>query len=204
MSRLTSAEAEAFLAASCAVARPLAMKGERFELALNAVLAALGEKPTFPSLTRVADLWVLMNGDRLEPMPPAMVPAALKDAMRIYEDHVLARLVADRRWTAITEAVAAAPKDLKASAVGLLVGQLVSRFERTGEAKGLSGEGVSQAVVRRMAQRPVEEVVAAGKTALHERPQTAAMIAEGFEALARAARRSKELLTDAEVFLLEN
>ncbi len=204
MARLTSAEAEALLAASCAVARPLALKGDRYEASLNALLAALGEKPSLPSLTLAIDLSVLMNGDRLEPLGPQAVPGALKDAMRVYEDHVLARLVADRRWTAITEAVAAAPKDLKAVAVGLLAGQLVSRLERTGEGKALNGPGVSQAVVRRMAQRPVDEVLQNGRTALQESPAIVELMIQGFEALARAARRSKELLTDAEVFLLEN
>lgn len=204
MSRLTSAQAEALLAASCAVARPQALKGDRYELSLGAVLAALGEKPSLPSLTLAMDLAVLMTGDRLEPMPAGTVPAGLKDAMRVYEDHVLARLVADRRWTAITEAVAAAPKDLKAAAVGLLAGQLVSRLERTGEAKALNGPGVSQAVVRRLGQRPADEVAAQGRLVLHENAEISELLVHGFEALARAARRSKELLTDAEVFLLEN
>ena len=40
MARLTSAEAEALLAASCAVARPLALKGERYEVALTALLGS--------------------------------------------------------------------------------------------------------------------------------------------------------------------
>ena len=204
MARLTSAEAEALLAASCAVARPLALKGDRYEVALNAVLAALGEKPSLPSLTLAIDLSVLMNGDRLEPLGPQAVPGPLKDAMRVYEDHVLARLVADRRWTAITEAVAAAPKDLKPVAVGLLAGQLVSRLERTGEAKALNGPGVSQAIVRRIAQRPADEVIQHGRVVLHENPAIVELMIQGFESLARAARRSKELLTDAEVFLLEN
>ncbi len=204
MARLTSAQAESFLAASCAMARPLALKGDRYELSINAVLAALGEKPSLPSLTLAIDLTVLMNGDRLEPLNPMSIPSAMKDAMRVYEDHVLARLVADRRWTAITEAVAAAPRDLKAAAVGLLAAQLVSRLERTGEAKALNGPGVSQAVVRRCAQRPADEVVAQGWAALHESPEIVEAMVQGFESLARAARRSKELLTDAEVFLLEN
>lgn len=204
MARLTSAEAEALLAASCAVARPLALKGDRWELSLTSLLAALGEKPSLPSLTFAIDLSLLMGGDRLEPLPAHAVPAALRDAVRVYEDHVLARLVADRRWTAITEAVAAAPKDLKATAVGLLCGQLVGRFERTGEAKALNGPGVSQAVVRRALQRPPDEVIAAGRLALQESEGTLALMVDGFEAMARAARRSKELLTDAEVFLLEN
>ena len=202
MARLSSAEAEALLAASCAVARPLALKGDRYEVSLNALLAALGEKPSLPSLTLAIDLSVLMNGDRLEPLNA--IPAPLKDAMRVYEDHVLARLVADRRWTAIIEAVAAAPKDLKAAAVGLLAGQLVSRLERTGEGKALNGPGVSQAVIRRVAQRPADEVIQNGRAVLQESPATVELMVQGFEGLARAARRSKELLTDAEVFLLEN
>ena len=67
MARLTSAEAEALLAASCAVARPLALKGDRWEISLNALLAALGEKPSLPSLTLAIDLSVLMNGGSLVP-----------------------------------------------------------------------------------------------------------------------------------------
>lgn len=204
MPRLTSADAEALLAASCAVARPNALKGDRWETSLTAVLAALGEKPSLPSLTFAIDLAFLMGGDRLEPLPASAVPAPLKDAVRVYEDHVLARLVADRRWTAVTEAMAACPKDLKATAAGLLCGQLISRFERTGEAKALNGPGVSQAIVRRVMQRVSDEVMAAGRTALQENEGTIALMVDGFEAMARAARRSKELLTDAEVFLLEN
>ncbi len=204
MSRLTSAEAEALLVASFAVARPLALNPDRLDFSVECLLTALGEKPSLPSLTLALDLSVLMSGERLEPLPAGAIPGPMRDAMRVYEDHVLARLVADRRWTAITEAVAAAPKDLKASAIGLFTGQLVSRLERSGDSQALTGPGISQAIVRRMTGRPANELLQSGRGVLQESPATVRLMIQGFEALARAARRSKELLTDAEVFLLEN
>jgi len=196
VSRLSSAEAEAFLAGACALARPHAFAGERAELAWTALQSALSELPTLSAPTLPLDLAYLVSGERLE--THVQVPAALRDAFRAYEDNVLARLLGDRRWTAVCEAVAAAPKELRGVAVGLLCSQLLTRLQVP------VGLGVSQGAARRLSQRTADEVLSTGRQVLLERPELAAALAQGLLDLSQAARKAKELLTDAEVFLLEN
>ncbi|MFT3840038.1 MAG: hypothetical protein QM723_23830 [Myxococcaceae bacterium] len=194
--RLSSAEAEAFLAAACTLARPAALAGEHGELGWQALQMALAELPSLSVPTLAFDLAYLLSGERLE--ATVQVPAPLRDAFRSYEDNVLARMLGDRRWTALCEAVAAAPKELRGAAVGLLVGQLISQLQVP------AAFGVSQAAARRLSQRTHEDLIAAGRTAFEEHPELHQQLASGFEDLAKAARKAKELITDAEVFLLEN
>ncbi len=196
VSRLTSAEAEAFLAAACTLARPHALAPERAEVGWAALQSALAELPSLATPTLPLDLACLLSGERLE--SNVQVPPALRDAFRAYEDNVLARMLGDRRWTALCEAVAAAPKELRGIAVGLLVSQLLTRLQVP------AGVGISQAAARRLSQRSADELLASGRLVVGERPELTALIGKGFEDLARAARRAKELITDAEVFLLEN
>ena len=194
--RLSSGEAEAFLAASCTLARPTALLGERGELGWSALQWALAELPSLSVPTLPFDLAYLLSGERLE--ASVNVPGPLRDAFRAYEDNVLARMLGDRRWTPLCEAVAAAPKELRGVAVGLLVGQLIGRLQVP------AGVGVSQAAARRLSQRATDDLLHSGRLAFDEHPELYQMLARGFEDLAKAARKAKELLTDAEVFLLEN
>ena len=81
--------------------------------------------------------------------------------------------------------------------MGLVTAQVLSRL-KLGQ-----GTGVSTGIVRRFATRPPEEVLEAGRAALYDE-ELAARIVEGLNQLSRAARRTRELLSDAEVFLMEN
>jgi hypothetical protein len=194
--RLSGTQAEAFLAAAFALARDAAVTPTWYEPAVRALEAAYGERPLLPAPTLAIDLTALLHGERLLPVAPP-TSAVVRDGLRAYEDHVLARLTADRRWTRLTEAVTAAPKELHAAAVGMTVSQVLQRL-------GLStGTGVSTGTVRRLATRPIDEVLEAGRVALLQVP-VATRLADGFQAMARAARRTRELLSDAEVFLIEN
>ncbi len=194
--RLGGTQAEAFLSGSFALARDAAVTPTWYESAVRALEAAYTERPLIPSPTLAIDLTALLHGERLLPVtPPALV--SVRDALRAYEDHVLARLTADRRWTRLTEAVAAAPKELHAAAVGMTVAQVLQRLGVT------VGTGLPTGSVRRLATRPIDEVLEAGRAALHQQAM-AARLAEGFQVMARAARRTRELLSDAEVFLIEN
>lgn len=194
--RLEGARAEAFLSAAMSLARDAATSPTWFETSVRALEAAYTEHPLLPAPTLAFDLTALLHGERLLPVPPpGMEP--VREAMRGYEDHVLARLTADRRWTRLTEAVAALPKELRAAAVGLVTAQLLSRLKLS------VGTGVSTGLVRRFASRPPEEVLEAGRAALYDE-EIAARIVEGLNQLSRAARRTRELLSDAEVFLMEN
>lgn len=194
--RLEGPAAEALIAAAVTLARQVVRTSTCFEPAIAALDAACGERPLLPSHTLVLDLSVLLSGERLLPIrPPAS--ARLRDALRGYEDHVLARLTADRRWSRLEEAVRASLPALKPLAVGLVVSQLLGRLGLKG------GVGVSQAIVRRFASRTGEEVAQQGEQALSDEA-LADRLADGFDALARAARRTRELLSDAELFLVEN
>ncbi len=194
--RLEGADAERFLAGAVALARDAVPTPTHFELAARALDAALAERPLIAAPTLAFDLAALLSGERLQPVSPPALPA-LREALRQYEDHVLARLVAERRWTRLVEAVAAAPRPLRPAAVGMTAAMVLQRL---GLAEGF---GPPPALVRRLASRPPDEVLEVGRAALHA-PDVAARLAQGLLLVARAARRARELLSDAELFVVEN
>lgn len=194
--RLEGVRAEEFLAASAALARDAAISPTWFELSVRALEAAYTERPLLPAPVLVFDLTALLHGERVLPVTTRGVEA-VRDALRGYEDHVLSRLTVDRRWTQLCEAITALPRPLHATAVGLVAAQVLQRL-------GLeAGVGVSIGVVRRFVTRAPDQVLEAGRLALYD-PQLAAQVVEGLHALAKAARRTRELLSDAELFLVEN
>ncbi len=194
--RLDGPHAEAFLSACAALARESATSSTWLELSLKSLEAAYGERPLLPAPVLVFDLTALLNGERLQPVTPPAVEA-VREALRGYEDHVLARLLGDRRWPRVFEAFTGLPQSLRAPAIGLVVTQVLQRLGVDG------GTGVSIGVVRRLVTKSAEELIEPGRQALYE-PEMAARVVEGLTMLARAARRTKELLSDAEVFLVEN
>jgi hypothetical protein len=194
--RLDGPRAEGFLTASLALAREAATSVTWFETSIRSLEAAYGERPLIPAPTLAFDLTALLLGERLLPIPPP-TQEPVREAMRGYEDHVLARLTSDRRWTRLTEAIAGLPKELRSTAVGVTVAQLLTRLKLN------EGTGVSTGIVRRLATRSPEEVLEAGRAALYD-AEIAARLVDGFVLMAKAARRTRELLSDAEVFLLEN
>jgi hypothetical protein len=194
--RLEGPAAEDFLAGAVALARDAVATDTHFEFAFRSLEAALAERPVVPVPTLAFDLAALLAGEQLQPVA-LRASETLKDALRQYEDHVLARLVSERRWTRLMEAVAGTPKALRATAVGMTVAMVLQRVQLSG------GAGFSSGVVRRMAQKPPFEILDAGRSALHQ-PEMAARLADGLKLLAKAARRCRELLSDAELFVVEN
>lgn len=194
--RLDAQRAEGFLAACLTLARAPVHTPTWAGLAFETLEVTYGERPLVVAPTLVFDLTVLLGGERLSPIHPS-APQPVRDALRAYEDHVLAQLTSDRRWSRVSEGVVAAPKELKSAAVAMVASQLLQRL--TGDA----GTGVSQAIVRRVATQSTAELLELGRASL-ESPELAARIVEGFQMLAKGARRARELLTDAEVFVVEN
>jgi hypothetical protein len=195
-SRFDGAQADAFLAASIVLARGASTTLTWFEPSVRALEAAYNERLLLPVPTLAFDLMVLLNGERLSPIQP-IAHEALREAMRGYEDHVLARLTADRRWTRLSEAVASLPKALRSAAVGLITARVLTRL------KVNDGVAVSTGIVRRFAVRSPPEVLEAGHAALNDALMVDRLV-DGLSILAKAARRARDLLSDAEVFLVEN
>lgn len=194
--RLAGAEAEAFLAAAISVARQPALTPTWYEVGIRSLEAAVVERPVQPAPTLAVDLAALLHGERLLPVPAPSSPR-LREALRAYEDHVLARLTGDRRWTRLVEALAGTPRELRPAAVGMTAAALLQRLQVRG------GVGLSTGAVRRLVSRPIADVVDQGRAALQD-PAQAERLAWGLDALARAARRTRDLLTDAELFTVEN
>lgn len=197
--RLDGTHADAFLAACFTIARDSVLAAPHFELSVQALEAAFNERPLLPAPTLALDLTALLSGERLLPIAPISIEP-IRDAVRAYEDHVLARLTSDRRWTRLVEGVTAAPRELRASAIGMTVVQVLSRLGITGIT---GGTGISQFIVRRFGARPASEVLKLGRPSLHD-PEIAARLIDGLLLTAKAARRTRELLSDAEVFVVEN
>lgn len=194
--RLEGQHADTFLAGCFAVARDAVLVAPHFELAVLALEAAYNERPLLPAPTLALDLTALLSGERLLPIAQVTLEP-LRDAMRAYEDHVLARLTADRRWTRLVEAVTATPKELRAAAIGMTVVQVFSRLGLSG------GTGISQFIVRRFGTRTASDMLGLGRAALFA-PAVVRRLIDGLLATAKAARGAQELLCDAEVFIVEN
>jgi hypothetical protein len=194
--RLSSQRATAFLTAAVSLARGPVLTPTWSTLALETLEVTYGERPLLHAPTFVLDLTVLLQGERLAPVHP-VAPPPVREALRAYEDHVLARLTSDRRWTRVSEGVVSAAKEHKTAAVAMVVTQVLGRLGIEG------GTGVSQAAVRRLEGLPIAELLDQGRVALND-TETAARVAEGLLLLAKAARRTREVLSDAEIFVVEN
>ncbi len=194
--RLGGAHATAFIAGAIILSRGARQSPEFFDFAVRVIDAAYVENPVLAVPTLAVDLSRLMAGERLG-ADFALDHERLRDAHRRYEDHVLARLLGDRRWSRVAEAMGAAPRQLRAAAIGLMTARLHQRF---GVQKGVM---LSSAIIRRMRGRLVNDMVELGQSAVVD-PLTANRLADGLEWLARGARSAREVLSDADIFLLEN
>jgi hypothetical protein len=161
------------------------------------ILAALGERLDLPPLGVVVDIGALLHGETMG-RPSAMGHARLDGAIRRYEDTLLGRLGADPRMSSCADALAKLPEDLRAEGVGIFVASLMDRiaFEQ--------GRTIQPGVARAATAKGTSELVAGGAAALHESESTRGTFADAYEALARGAQRASALVTDADVFTLEN
>jgi hypothetical protein len=161
--------------------------------------ATLGEIPAIPSAGMVADLGRLLHGAALD-LNQALAPddRRLRAALHAYEDQVLGRLAADRRLEAAAHAVARLPAALRPQAVGVTVAALLQRLG------GVTRGAMTPALARQIAARPVEELLQNGLSSVSDPGPARELLIDGYESLARAARQSRTLLTDADVFVLEH
>ncbi|HEY7372968.1 MAG TPA: hypothetical protein VIF57_12465 [Polyangia bacterium] len=165
------------------------------------LVRAVDELAALPPPGVIADLGHLLTSSSRWRSPVDEAPyfgdERLQKALGAYQDHVLDRLLADPRLDEAADAVARLPVAARPAAVARLAAALI---ERT----GLRGTVVSPAVARGLTARRGDELVSAGRTALHEDGALSSRLAAGYEALVRAAQGTRQLLGEREVFVLEH
>ncbi|AEI66341.1 hypothetical protein [Corallococcus macrosporus] len=194
-------DAERWLCAGLCLIRHEHLAAGTLDSAVPWLLATLAESPALPPPALIADLGRLVAGVPLAPSAP--VPDTLprlRAAVRAYDDHVLARLAAEPHLEAASAALARLPEALRPRGIAFLVARVLTRMGFT------AGTAVSPGLARRVLERPPAELLQGGYAALRDTGASPALerLAEGYEALASAARRAQALLGDAESFTLEN
>jgi hypothetical protein len=191
--------AEAWLCGGMCLARVGGHSTAELEAAAPWIATTLAESGHLPPAGVIADLGRLVTGQSLEASraPAATADPRLAAALRAYEEHVLGRIVTDSHLEALGDAVAKLAPDLRRQAIAVLAGNILDRAGFKG------GVSVSAATARRVLARPPGELIALGYEHLRQ-PAVTERLASGYEELVKAARATGALITDADVFTLEN
>ena len=190
-------DANDWACAGFAVAHAGAHRAAGFEETWGFLLAALVERPTLGLPTAAFDWGSLLLGHPLGPFK-LDVPTVLRDALRDWEDHVLARLTFDRRWVLLQEAYAAQPAELKPTVAGLLIATWAERLSLS------SSVSMSVGKLRALGKRGLVDVLAHGIGVVSQEGPLVTELSAALRRASAAARKTRELVTDAEVFLAEN
>lgn len=192
-------EAEAWLAAGLCLSRLARVGSGEYVQVAPWLLGALSEAGAIPPAGVIADIGRLLTGHSLrgvEPLPA--VSPELRDAVSGYEDYVLGRLEADPRMDAITDAVARLPTEQRDSAVALFCVHLLARIKY--DASIAIGPGIA----RRVLHMPLDDIARLGHEAMTEADAVYDDLIAGYRGLIAAARRMGSLISEPEVFLMEN
>jgi hypothetical protein len=164
------------------------------------IQASISDAPALPPVGVIADVGALLEGGKLDLADAMQVSdPRLRHAVRAYEDGLLGRLAGDPRFEAASDALARLPDDCRAEGVAVLVEQLLSHILYP-EATALS-----PAVARRVLSRPPPELLQLGLQGLRAGAEVLQeALAPGYEQLVHRARHTDVLLTDKDVFTLEN
>jgi hypothetical protein len=195
--RVSSAHSktESFLLSGLSLGQPQLWNQNRFPLALKCLESSAAEFPHLPLSSLPVDISGLLSGEKLVHVTVPDLPH-LREAVRAYEDF-LARLCTERRFLKLAEAFAAAPDPLKPAAAGLFVGQLLGRMNPA------ATFDVPMGFLRRLIGRPVEEVQAESRFELLGSGFVSTLVA-ALTNIAASGRKQKELVTESDVFFLEN
>ncbi len=180
-----SDEVATWLAAGLALRR---VPGDADGAIAAAIIACAAELATLPPAGVVADLAMLLGGARMSAEPPALRDDQLRAALHAYDDDVLARLVGAPRFEDAVAAFAHLSPRLRADAVALVLGAMLDRI-------GYTGIAISAAALRRALARglPPTTLNAAAEAQAGE-----------YLRLARAARQTRTLVEEREVFALDH
>ncbi|MEO6771780.1 MAG: hypothetical protein ABI467_02010 [Kofleriaceae bacterium] len=193
----THADVASWLAAGLALRRVVTPGEDDEHLVAQAIAACANELPALPPPGMIADVAVLLGGARLPLSTPAQASDDhLRAAIRAYDDDVLARLVTSARFDDVLAAFAHLAAGDRATATALVIGAICERAS-------FAGTSVSPAALRRALARPRDEREAAGRTELRG-GSTAQRLADAYDRLARAARQTRALVDQHEVFALDH
>lgn len=192
-------EARGWLAAGLCLMRLGHVDAGELTLVGPWIVDTLSERGALPPVGVIADIGHLLAGRGLRGIRalPA-IEARLSAAVRAYEDHLLGRLEASPRLDELIDAFAPLDERLRARAVALVTGRLLSRLGSGGLV------ALAPGVVRELAAAPFDETAHAGLEALTSDQVIVANLAAGYEALVAGARRTGNLIDDADVFLVAN
>jgi hypothetical protein len=147
----------------------------------------------------IADVGALVFGPEHEPhtrREGLAVPGLPAGMARSYEDRVLGKLYGDRSFERASDAVRRYQGRDRARGMAFLLTQLRQRID-------LDGVLLNPAVIKGLADRPAEELLAQGWDALGERG-LAPLVHHQYEALIAAAPNVAEVLGSEDVFELEH
>ncbi len=165
------------------------------------LVAALGESLALPPAGAIADIGALLHGEQLltstAHVRRIVSDPRLEAAVRRYEDTLLGRLSSDARVLAAADAIAKLPAELRAQGVGIFASTIVARlgFDR--------GVELQPGVVRALMAR-AGEMRDQGFAVLRDSASVRETLAMGYEGLARGAQQTQALVSDADVFVIEN
>ncbi len=190
MTELRSADAIAeWVAGGLALARAPAPSTGNLGKWLSTVLS---ERPGLPPIGCVADLATLATEGHLGRFGGALPDEpGLKRGLRGWDD-ILGRIAGDARLSAVHDAIAGLPADLRAQAAGLFASLVLGRV--CGDDPERSPEiAVVPAVIRRCLKSPEDRSASAATTQL---------LVDAYERLVRRAESVADLLGPADAFLL--
>ena len=169
------------------------------------IRASLSDAPTLPPVGVIVDVGRLLECGGSFDATAAMVIShpQLGQAIRGYEEQFLGRLAGDRRFEAAADAIARLSGELRNEGVALLVAQLLQRIHFD------HAVAITPLRARRVLGRPAIELREEGLARLRvsstdEEAGELALLTHSYQRLVACARHASTLLTDRDIFTLEN
>jgi hypothetical protein len=185
-----------WLAAGMCLERLEALAPELLGAGMPWLSATLGEVGGLPPPGVVIDVGLLLSGAPLDTSRAEEVAAPrLREAIGRYEDRVLGRLAGERHLQAARDAFAGLPEPLLPLAVAVVVAGVVG---------GAAVTAVAPGMLRKLGLRAPVQLLALGFDAWREQPDVLDALARGYDALCERAHTAGSLLSEAQVFALEN
>lgn len=193
---MATKDQDTWLAAGLCLAAGGAVEEAEMVNAVRWIEACVSTVGAVPPVGIVVDLGRVLLRAPFDPRHlPATANAAARATMASYAEHFIGRIRGNRHTQAACDAALRLPPDKRADAVAVFTEQVLDRL-------GYRAPPASAARIRRALRRPMAELFEEGEAAIAE--GRADDVIETYDTITRAARRTGALVSDAEVFVLEN